>query len=368
MQNNLKGNEPIMGPFSFCRPVYFFSGGENIFFDLPFINTNDLNSPEPGAVTQNPIIINTNSLGNQNEQYLSQSSLVVLTEQSLQTEIEKNNIEYIIIGGQYRWLALYFLNHPDFVKVADFKDGDAQIFKVVNKEMVLVHPEPVLGEDVIDFLQAVKQQQPQRYQWFIDTFFSGLLGFSELEEAQLFSNGYPVERFGQDISIDRFIQWVTQNEKLDKVIEIQKQKAVTFSDNPWVYINLGNLFGAKGDWSEALKSYQHAVSVAVNPDEILPYINISVDKQYLVEYLAEGETYQTPLHIEDVEGKNYIATTRLLNQFDLAQTTYENSFQDVRRSSVVINKLPKGVLFEHPTSKTDFTIKDTGFNNLIPSI
>jgi tetratricopeptide (TPR) repeat protein len=246
LRANLTPGTRMMGYKWFNRPIYFLSEGNCVLYDLPFLDSGEMDLTSTGENAQNVILLAVgDQLGNQNQQNMVYSDLLAVTEQSLLGEIEDKRIDYVIVGGQFRFLAFYFLSHPGFAKVADFRDGQIQIFKVMPGPLVKIHPKPIMALDMLSFFDALKQQNPEKFQALLTNYFVDALGWPSEDVHKVISGQIFTADLSSPITSDTYQYWSEKEWGLDGAITLQQQKRNRMPDNPWPYISLATLLQAK---------------------------------------------------------------------------------------------------------------------------
>ncbi|PWB54420.1 MAG: hypothetical protein C3F13_06600 [Anaerolineales bacterium] len=83
---------------------------------------------------------------------------------------------------------------------------------------------------------------------------------------------------------------------------------------------------------------------------ILNYISniLNINPSYVSSYLREGEQYESPYD----PSVSFDFLTNIIS----AYKTTSNISTNIKRTSFIINELPKGILFEHPPSSVEYTI------------
>lgn len=211
---------------------------------------------------------------------LEHRQLYVMLEKNLLDDIEENSIDYVIITPTLNFLELYYLNHPGFLKVADF-DGAIQIFKVIDPQPL---PFPFIAfteAGVPPALQQIREEFPSLYGMLTEDFLAGYLGWNSMEGRQFVDGNHYIVRTGQRIQAENHLkQWRSHSsDVLAKAITLYRQRIAQYPDNPWLWITLGTIYLAKEDNVEAIAAYQHAVKLSSNNPQV-----------YF--YLAEGYTAQ----------------------------------------------------------------------------
>ena len=153
------------------QPVFFFSDGDSPMLLFPEI--------ESGLDTA----MRTTS---SSTVYLSafargldpKNRFLALREDELLRFIEGQRVEYVLVGMQKNYLALYFHGHTGFDEVASFGDGQVVAFRV---ETTSPFPEfqTLVDTRATDYLSALADGDASRYRESLEKFFDPVLGWTE---------------------------------------------------------------------------------------------------------------------------------------------------------------------------------------------
>ncbi len=100
------------------------------------------------------------------------------------------------------------MNHPNFVKVAQFGgDGAVQIFEVISGDFVQLNRQLFVDPSVIDYLDRLQTNRPDKYQALLSSYFERALGWHKEEVAQLKREASIVPS-SQPVSEQEYVFWV----------------------------------------------------------------------------------------------------------------------------------------------------------------
>lgn len=119
------------------------------------------------------------------------------------------------------------------------------------------------------------------------------------------------------------------------------------------YLGLAQASQALGDMQAALTFYREALRLSGDDDQMLARIGLSmdIDPMYVSSYLELGDTYQQSQTADWLEYQWPVH--RFLDHLNTSGMVANNPV-NVRKTAFVIEKRPKGILFQHPPSRMPF--------------
>lgn len=353
IMDNIPTGTRFMGYIHNTRPISFLTLGNYQFYNFPFIYSSQLSEIENTLQQKHPILVDLDQYGNQFERDLIRSNLVVLNQEDILTSIQKNNIDYIFVGGYFRWLAIYFENHPDFIKVADFGVGETQIFKVINRPSIINAPLAV-GDGVPQFLKVIKQTNYERYKQYINNFFKAKIGMDKNQVEQIIYEESPTIKFDTYINGKSFAELSSLFYGVDNAIAIQEEK-LKFGDY-WPSLLLGHLYVVRGEPEIGMEWFKKYILSSESSDA-LKNIKIGVQDRFIKLYVMRYE--DLPPIYPRTEDFTQIQTISVLNFIDELAYSKEINFSDtanINKAVFIIDGEPRRVLFQHPSSSLTFKV------------
>jgi hypothetical protein len=348
---NVPPGSALMGWEAEQRAMSYFSEVRYGFWQFPYLFSDDeeFSFEHTGS---DVILLFADERGNQFLQSLEYGQLAAITEDHLLALIHDASIDYIIVGLRGA-LAHYFLGSPGFVKVADFGCGHLQVFRVLHPEPS--RHEPLITDEAFVFLESVRLGNPARYGLLVDGFLGERLGWTE-EDVQQIEEQMTLPRTIR-VTAKEYAQRVQYEGRLETAIALHQGKAALIPDSPWPHVTLGALHAATGNQEAALDSYHRAIKLATDYQAVAACIDAGIDRQYLPLYLAQRESFHTPVLTETLGGEAAYVTHRFLDHLDDAKVGSELSQQSIRRSAFVVDREPKGVLLQHPASQVSYGLQ-----------
>jgi tetratricopeptide (TPR) repeat protein len=185
-------------------------------------------------------------------------------------------------------------------------------------------------------------------------------GLSNMFECLYANQHYALYQWRPDLATEAEIHLIQGNTYLsqgdwagakDAYEEVLQQAP----EHPLAFIGLGIVAETGEDVKEAFEYYRQAIRVF--PEESWLRAKsadvVNIDPDYLAAYLATGEHYRVG-QVKDWQNSKW-ATYDFLEHLDSAQPSLSNKVQ-VRRSAFVIDKQPRGVLFQHPPSQLTYSL------------
>lgn len=116
------------------------------------------------------------------------------------------------------------------------------------------------------------------------------------------------------------------------------------------YLGLARAHQALGQDKEALTAYRSAAALSANSEEIVDLLaaETGIAPTYVLGYLIEGESYQRPLGPD--------IAYDFLERLDTANRGYPHTPDLIRRSALVIDGVPRGVIFQHPPAAIEYDL------------
>jgi tetratricopeptide (TPR) repeat protein len=333
------------------RATSFLSENRYSFWQFPLLLSDDIDFSFQSE-GQGVVLLFIDDRGNQYSQDSEYSQLSAVTEDQLQAVIDGESIDYVVLGLRGA-LAQYFFDSPGVVKVHGIECAKLQVFQVLEFEPS--SPMPLITEEAVAFLEGVRLRDPERYEWLVSDFFGSRLGWTEEDVQQVYTS--PTISDLQVVTPWEYAQRVQAEGRLETAIALHQHKAELVPGNPWPYVTLGALYMVKGDQAAALDSYEQAVRVAPDYRDVVPCIGVDVGESYLPLYLTRRDTYHTPVVIETLGDEEAYITYRFLDHLGTAEIAYESDHHDVRRSAFLITGEPRGVLFQHPSSRVSYVLQ-----------
>jgi hypothetical protein len=350
-EENVPAGSALLGWESEQRTITYFSAGRYGFWQVPVVYSDD------GQFSYRPtgrgvVALLSDQRGNQYVQSLEYSQLAAITEDHLEALIRDASIDYLV-SGRIGVLSHYLANSPSFVKVGDIGCGRTQVFEVLPFEPYA--PDPLVTEDAVTFLGSLRTGSPEKYQWLVEDFFGSRLGWTARDVDGIYQRD-TVPRFG-GVSVRKYAQAVEASGKLGEALALHRYKAELQPQNPWPHVTLGTLYLKQGDREAALDSFERAVEVARDYRAVVRCIGIGVREPYVPLYLTQRENYRSPVLTETVGAESVYVTYRLLDQLSSAEMAFGSEHRDVRLSAFVAQGEPRGVLFQHPTSRVSYGLR-----------
>ncbi len=116
------------------------------------------------------------------------------------------------------------------------------------------------------------------------------------------------------------------------------------------YLGLAQAYQSLDRPNDVLSAHRQAAALAAGDKGVIAYLaaEMDVNPSVVLDYLARGESYQTQAGAD--------MTYSLLDHLDDTQKLLDESVQ-VYRTAFVIERIPKGVLFQHPPSRTTYQLQ-----------
>jgi tetratricopeptide (TPR) repeat protein len=136
----------------------------------------------------------------------------------------------------------------------------------------------------------------------------------------------------------------------DAASEAYERALDEHADEDLAYWGLVKAYKAQGRTREMIAAAQQLVSLAPRTDLTLDYLaqELDIEPSFLLRYLAEQETFQTPVG-------THVAHD-LLEHLDQASLLPPGNRAFIRRSAFVIDGTPKGVIFQHAPSSVTYRL------------
>jgi len=135
-----------------------------------------------------------------------------------------------------------------------------------------------------------------------------------------------------------------------QAIRYYKKAVKANPSDPLTYLGLARALQTQGSLGEAFTNYRQFVSLLPTESVARNYLekSLNIDPYFSVEYVFGGETYQTPL------GPNtYFNFADYLNEAD--KVSPDNDIY-IRRSAFIIDRMPRGVIFQHAPSQVSYQL------------
>jgi tetratricopeptide (TPR) repeat protein len=118
----------------------------------------------------------------------------------------------------------------------------------------------------------------------------------------------------------------------------------------WAAVGLGRVYQARGQRTEALAEYRRAVAAASSEREARDLVAavsgyLGMDAQYLEAFLASAERYTS---LSDLDLGD---STRLVQSLLESECMETSASEQMHRTAFVIDREPRGVLYQHPPSE-----------------
>jgi 4-amino-4-deoxy-L-arabinose transferase-like glycosyltransferase/tetratricopeptide (TPR) repeat protein len=356
LKNNAVPGAVIAGAPDRLRAVYFYSGGNYPAFALfpqefewylteermfsRYLQNSKLDGmPDPSEDTgfYTPLLMWTfgrPSLGN-----FGEISLQMYIEEFLLQSLRDWSVDYVVVTQRSGPLSLYLQQNPSFEKVADFRNGEALIYRVNTLEPA-DFPLHTSGE-ARSLLALIQQQVPERYELLTTKVFPKIFGWpadaaplSALDtiDLQSISSGFDLDIFRGQLA-------ALPDDSLQTTTASLSEQIMLYPENPWPHVYLAVAHEAMAQsnhsqvvhWAEASRHYRLALSKAKDPSVLravfnhLPTISLFADAQEVRTALISAyeslnsealEDPQLSLDLADLYGYsgNLDHKTRLLEQ------------------------------------------------------
>lgn len=353
-ENGLPPDQNILTHDNHHRYLNLFTDGEHRYFRIPSLRDASQGSTLQPQ-TKHLILLTTSQPNptlwrNAREQNATDyQNLLAYTQAQLVDTIKAQQISYVAVGFPHKWLASYFLSHPDFRKVAEFEYGTLHLFEVRNPDPQPINFPAMIDQSAARWLQAVQQAQPERYQRLTEQLFAAQLGWTDEHIQTAIVESERLDVHAGAFSYAKYSEWVdavqpggTDAQNADSIFQIHQKKLVQDRQNPWPWIALGSLYQQQGrndqgelvnqEWiSQAVAAYQQALQL--DPD------NWRTAKRIIDLHLAADGTVRDEV-LADAIG-TYQQTTETMPANRRAYHELANVYTRMQRSEDAI------VAYEH---------------------
>ena len=174
IRNNLsEGSKLMMSKPSEAKPIYFYSMADYPIFIMPVIQSNKLKNLSEGQPNNSKIFIS--SWTDKND---PRNKIYVLTENDLLASIDKNQVDYIIIGEIRNYLSLYLNINKGFKKIKEFEQGKIKIYKILKLQKI-GNFRTMVSERVVTYLNELNAKDRHKFNWYKDKFFGEIFGWDQ---------------------------------------------------------------------------------------------------------------------------------------------------------------------------------------------
>lgn len=258
MKSNLPyGTNVIVDP-TWGKMLYFYSHGHIRVQPLEYGNSErsylpykDLkdrsNSSTPLFMWTSPFV---NELG-------KSITLSALTEEHLLNQLTEKNSNYILVSRRIRFLSFYLLDNPNFEKVADWNDGELQIYRVHSAEKNVNEFGFFVEPAALSMLKSVNR--PELWSAFLVNYLNW--GETVSQEKLRHSSKLNIYSWGTTQNYIEMVMIPRPKSTVDALIA-KYEKRLELNQNPWDLMTLGDLYGYQHNVLPSTQSYQQGFLAA----------------------------------------------------------------------------------------------------------
>ena len=195
---NIPEKATIMCEWYKMRSIYFFSNGRNKMCAIP-IRRDGRKQP----MGQHETVSKKNSelfkyrcemtplfLWSNHDLAFPRFGLFAFCECDILDRIRAEKVDYVIVTKRRNFLSLYFDKSPCFKKIHETNQGENKIYQVVCAESDSGF-EMRIGSHLVDYLKAVEEEKPRKYDFLMNHFLPNRLGLTKEAIQGVFEGVYP---------------------------------------------------------------------------------------------------------------------------------------------------------------------------------
>ena len=195
---NIPEKATIMCEWYKMRSIYFFSNGRNKMCAIPIrqsgrkypMGQHETVSKKNGELyrvkcERMPLFLWSNY-----DQVSPKYGLFAFCECDILDRIRSEKVGYVIVTKRRNFLSLYFDKSPCFRKIHETNQGENKIYQVLCTESISVF-EMMAGSHLVDYLKAVEEEKPRKYDFLMNHFLPNRLGLSKEAIRGIFEGIYP---------------------------------------------------------------------------------------------------------------------------------------------------------------------------------
>lgn len=260
LQENVSPGSVLITDYSLYTDLFFYSDGQFPIYELtnPGVNwyikqasylVDDTSNSNSTAYkdTYSPLFMWFRP--NQNIDS-SRRAMYMVSEEVWLSDMAKKSVDYVIVSPTFNVFSMYFMHSPSFSKVAEFGNGEVEIYQVnaLNTSPTLLPP----ITNVKSGLNNLKRENPERYKYFVTDFFSEYLKWENSQLSEFFSSNNGQFRLGQPFRSLDYYNKVAQLpiSELSMLIS-HREQILNHAPEPWGNTVLSGLYMISGNESKA---------------------------------------------------------------------------------------------------------------------
>jgi tetratricopeptide (TPR) repeat protein len=173
-----------------------------------------------------------------------------------------------------------------------------------------------------------------------------------------------IEKKGCNVSLDTIYEissklhpqfWlegytILLNGNWNKVEEIFERAIHEFPEDLSLQLILSKAYKMQGKTENLYSSYRNLLSITKNSKHVIEFLaaELSISPDDLLGLISKGELYQSPIASN--------VAFNFLDEFGFAHKEYLAYLSDIRHSSLIVDGLPKGIIFQHPPTFINYEL------------
>ncbi|MDA2935697.1 glycosyltransferase family 39 protein [Patescibacteria group bacterium AH-259-L05] len=182
---NIPPGSRFLTDHTYRQGIYFYTRGNYPIHTIPLLRSDIATIPQKKATQKKKVLF----LYFDGWWHKTSKRISAIIEDDLLDILENKSIDYVIVtSSKTNFESLYYYANPGFTKVIEFANGRIKIFKI--NKIIAYDFTTHIGSEVRPYLEDLKENNPEKFQYIKSLFFNDSLGWEEDAINEILTPGF----------------------------------------------------------------------------------------------------------------------------------------------------------------------------------